>query len=126
MVFALVAQTEIAGLEGWPFAKSHVFVTVDQPDTAVIALPRVSLAPTNLARLNPVVGRARTLSPAAVRAASHGSEHRALLRGPGPLCSCLDCDLHRNSAVTSIGVRLATGSGAAGRLAGPVEAAGQE
>ena len=118
MVFALVAQTEIAGLEGWPFAKSHVFVTVDQPDTAVIALPRVSLAPTNLARLNPVVGR-HALSSAAVRAASHGSEHRALLRGPGALCSCLDCHLHRNSAVTSIGVRLAAGSGAAGSWLAP-------
>ena len=68
MVFALVAQTEIAGLEGWPFAKSHVFVTVDQPDTAVIALPRVSLAPTNLAgpaAVRAATGRTRGASPRA-------------------------------------------------------------
>jgi len=83
VVLALVAQTEIAGLEGWPFAKSHVFVTVDQPDTAVIALPRVSLAPTNLARFNPVVGRTRTLSPAAVRAASRGANTGRFSRGRG-------------------------------------------
>ena len=72
MVFALVSQTEIAGLEGWPFAKSYVFVTVDQPDTAVIALPRVSLAPTNLARFNPVVGRTRLQSEQPVTGANTG------------------------------------------------------